>query len=426
MNKSAGGVASLTLSCFGMPGALSGASRAATGVTIARAINGSEIAVTRLGNTGLVKNVYEEILSDPNSITPVEKALWDHGILPLFSALVDSTDAWTNEGNEFGEQALDRINSGEGDLPEPELALSQFAGTGTNLQQRLARHLVQELFDIWGAASAGSDFSLWDALMEYTKGFFFHFVPAIDADAVAPVTFNLGGEPYRILDPSEYSVVAGAASMSPEFYAYITSVGLLTDWNALADWQDLSARASVLGRAVLPNLDKNSQGRFLPILAPIWLLPLATPGQNTLLPGEGIPDAGSLSSIGKVPKEAPSKTEEKVVTSGAGDAYAEAALHEVVFLHRGLEISGRLRLDIAPGSLIRMNTPGERFSGGGDVLFGCVKRVTIEVGNSGQDSYARTSFMLMGVRSEAEHERHTVEEHPLFDEEWRGARLLKY
>jgi hypothetical protein len=425
--KEAGGSAALSVDCFGMPGALSGASRASSGVTIARAINGSEVAVTRFGRTEVLVSVHGEILSNPALAVSAEDDLWNNGIFQLFDNAVAHVDSWLGEAGGFAEQAIDRINSGKGDLPVPLLSLSQFSGTGTTLRQRVARHLVTEFYDMWSAPSSGVSASLWDVLVRYTLGFLFHFVPAADADAIAPITFNLGGEPHRTLDPSEYSSVSGSArSLDSAFSSYVTSVGLLMHgWQAMGNWQDASARAFILGRAVLPNLGE-SKGRFLLVKAPLWLVPVALPGQNTLLPGEGIPDSAFLGTAGDVPDQAPSETEEEAFNSDGGDAYSAAVLHEMVFRHREMAIAGRLRLDIAPGSLIRVNTPGERFSGLGDVLFGCVNKVMIEMGNTGQDSFARTSFNVVCVRSEAEHEKHTTPEHPLFQEVWRGGRLLKY
>jgi hypothetical protein len=427
ISKESGGSAALSVDCFGMPGALSGASRASSGVTIARAINGSEVAVTRFGRTAVPVHVYGEILTNPALAVSAEDNLWNNGILPLFDNAAANVDSWFGEAGGFAEQAIDRINSGKGDLPVPALSLSQFSGEGVTLRQRVARHLVTEFFDLWSTQSAGTDASLWDVLVKYTRGFLFHFVPAADTDAIAPVTLNLGGEPHRILDPSEYYVTRWAArTADPSFYSYITSVGLLMHgWQAMGNWQDASARAFVLGRAVLPNLGE-AKGRFLLVDAPLWLAPIALPGQNTLLPGEGIPDAAFLGSAGDVPDQAPSETEEEAFNSDGGDAFAETMLHELVFKHREMEITGRLRLDIAPGSLIRVNTPGERFSGQGDTLFGCADEVMIEVGSTGRDSIARTSFHLTCVRSEAEHASHTTPDHPLFQEVWRGGRLLKY
>jgi hypothetical protein len=424
-SKSASGTASLKLDCFGVAGALSGTTRFSTGITAVRNLNGSETAIVRFGGGSAggnerVKRSFADVL-DKN---PSETALWDEGILILFESVINLTDAWFNQDNDFAQQAALRINV-DGAEDTPDLSLKHFVGQQKTLRRRLSRSLTEEFYNTWAQNGDGSDSDLWNVLVRYTSMFLFHFVPRAESDLLAPVTFGLGGDPFCTLDPSEYNIVGGGKELGPEFYSYITSVGLYLTDAVSGPWQDGSARATFAGRAILDDLPRG-RGRLMTLPAPLWLRPAPLDGTVSLLPGEGIPDIASLAAIGSAPIFRPSAVESEPSITGEGNAWAQTALHEAIFMHRVLALSGRLRMDIAPGSLIRINTPGERFTGLGDVLFGHVMGLTLEMGTRGQESLARTIFDVGHVRSEDEHKRFTVERHPVFLEEWRGSKLVAY
>ena len=89
-------------------------------------------------------------------------------------------------------------------------------------------------------------------------------------------------------------------------------------------------------------------------------------------------------------------------------------------------ITGRYRLDIAPGSLIQLNSAGDLFDQSHETVFASVSGVDISIGNQGQGSYAHTSFQLTNIRSNTEHQKFTTPDHPLYDgAAWRGGKLVK-
>jgi hypothetical protein len=106
-----------------------------------------------------------------------------------------------------------------------------------------------------------------------------------------------------------------------------------------------------------------------------------------------------------------------------GDGYASTILHDRVFEHRVCEISGRFRLDIAPGSLVRIRTIGERFVGSDEVFFGHAFQVKLFGGERGGGSIMGTDVIVKSVRTGTEHELYTVPTHPLYNERWTGAML---
>jgi hypothetical protein len=84
-------------------------------------------------------------------------------------------------------------------------------------------------------------------------------------------------------------------------------------------------------------------------------------------------------------------------------------------------ISGKLRFDISPGALLRVQRQHEKalstkFDFGTD-LFGHVNRVTFNINSESQ--LAGTTFQLTSVRTERENteDRTSVDKHPLFGDD---------
>jgi hypothetical protein len=195
-------------------------------------------------------------------------------------------------------------------------------------------------------------------------------------------------------------------------------------------WQMEDVVAKPLGYAFV-TLPEGAKGRFHLHTAPSWMLPSGTPGKVSLSFDSGYPDASNPQSTGGKETDSAAASqaalESQYLDSNLGNDIAAAVLHDNLFDHRRMKIGGRLRFDIAPGSLLQINTVGEKFTGESDVLFGHVNSVTIEVGEvGGGESFARTEFELVHVRSKTEHETLTVTEHPLYGVPWYGGQLLEF
>jgi hypothetical protein len=102
-----------------------------------------------------------------------------------------------------------------------------------------------------------------------------------------------------------------------------------------------------------------------------------------------------------------------------GDGYASAVLRNKMFAHRKCSITGRFRLDIAPGSLVKIKTIGERFVSESEELYGHAYAVFLR----GEPGRMETTVSVIAVRTQAEHDSLTVDKHPLFEKRWVGAML---
>jgi hypothetical protein len=102
-----------------------------------------------------------------------------------------------------------------------------------------------------------------------------------------------------------------------------------------------------------------------------------------------------------------------------GNGYADTVLRNKVFQHRLCTIYGRFRLDIAPGSLVKIKTIGERFVSESEIFYGHANSVTLRC----VPGRMATEVSVIAVRTELEHEKYTVPNHPLYDTRWAGAML---
>jgi len=100
------------------------------------------------------------------------------------------------------------------------------------------------------------------------------------------------------------------------------------------------------------------------------------------------------------------------------DRYAQLYYSQAVLRLRNGILAGRLRFDIAPGSIVTVKPSRERLAEGDDFfavpLVGCVNRVTVTINASA--AAAMTTLELGHVRRENdENQSHlTVAQHPLF------------
>jgi len=437
--RSMGGIAALQISACGQPVTLAGSSQLISGmIEPSAAQTGAKPIVCKFGNSDTARPSMFEALK--NAAPDVLDDIWDSGIQVLMEQMVARPDAWSGEEeentNDFAKIGLDRINL-DGALPTQPLSLADYAVDPAALSEAIQRTLVNVLYMNWSGYS--SQTNLWTALVALRDHFYFHFVPAVSEDAIAPITFALGGEPEyegATLDPSEYylikSSVGGLDTDRGRFYSYMGSVALTLEGGGLqpSPWQSEDMVAKPLGFASIA-LPEGAKGRFHMLPAPAWLLPPGTPGKVSLSFDGGYPDASNPEATGDKETEGEAATqaamEDKILDSGLGNAVAESVLMDNLFEHRRMTIAGRVRFDISPGSLLRINTIGEKFTGESDILYGHVMAVSIEIGEvAGGDSYARTVFELGHIRSKTEHDTLTVEAHPLYNVPWVGGKLVDF
>jgi hypothetical protein len=175
---------------------------------------------------------------------------------------------------------------------------------------------------------------------------------------------------------------------------------------------------------------KDKKGAVMIGQAPAWLASMVSPSlygddasgafdgcSNSLSPGDG-KDTGARDKI-------PAKGKK---IKAALDAYARCRYAQEVLKGRMQVVSGIFRVDIAPGSLVRIEGASEKFIGDYDglagIAFGQVLRVTLVL--DAEAPSAGTAFHVGFVRSEWENGRDatSVDAHPIYKKAFNGCPLV--
>jgi len=167
---------------------------------------------------------------------------------------------------------------------------------------------------------------------------------------------------------------------------------------------------------------------------PPWLANVGSiaifPGYNSAL----IDESGqrTATSPGATPPDPPGPTldEIRADTQILYDRYAHSVFVNHALKSRAGSISGKLRFDIAPGSIVQIETKAEPFLEGIDELavpmYGCVSGVVVSV--NCEASIAGTTINLTHLRTEKEnsHIRTSTTRHPLFGTDiYNGSPLIE-
>ena len=364
-----------------------------------------------------IDTIYRILGASQNLYTDI----WKNLLNPLLTGVTKMNESFGAD-NSTAKAALDRINAGAY-LPVKTLAINaQMSGVGyKTLDIGLAKCATDLFFNSW--LNANNPFNngngdLWDAVELFGQAFLFHFVPAATEDSVAPITPGLGGKPYRIIEPSDYWHDDLSTNFERKFDSQYNRVALIT--SAFVDSSFTPASTS----APVGYAQKGTNGQIMVREAPNFLIPGDAPTAQILNIAGGNPDAVNPTGS-PPPKFDKAAAENDFFTSGLGDNYAMATLQEIMFAHRRMSVIGRLRLDIAPGSTVQVNIPGEVNTGSAEALFGLVTGVQVRVECGANGSFAYTGFMVEYVRSEAEQSSYTVPNHPVYGVAWPGAPLVK-
>jgi hypothetical protein len=147
----------------------------------------------------------------------------------------------------------------------------------------------------------------------------------------------------------------------------------------------------------------------------------------------GIPDSGNPDANQYQPEEDEdySLIYNAMLTSKMGDAYARLVLMNEMLRGRTGSLTGRFRLDIAPGSTIAIEVAnGGKFVGNPDpsYLYGLVQGVQLKMsGGGGGIGSASTTYSMINVMTAQEHDGYlglvTEYKHPIFNARYMGAQL---
>ena len=417
---------------FGKLGALAGATRYSDGLVIAGQHNGEEYVSSMLAKKDIGFIILDTLM---HKLPDITSGLWENGLYPLFNAIIDEgSDVFNSEygyktggGESLALQALEMVTAGNARMGAQEMTLMPDFVSLKYLAKSITRQLAH-LFYGWTNKNARSDSSLLSLLMQSAQMFYFVIVPGVKDAATVPLFFGLDAEPdgNRVIDPDEYwSIASEPINFTPDFWAYPTTVALTSPYDLSEERSDSPIVCRPIGVATLNDRPMLLQatGKMLTEEAPSWALPYAPAPEGTVLPN--IPDLGALGAYSP-PPTSPMDALNKYLRSGIGDAIAENILHSVFFQRRVRQIDGRLRLDLCPGTLVKLNTAGEMFTGMKSTFYGFVGKVELFVEERGDHSVAGTKLTLTHMRTQEEHKGLTMPANPLYSGKWLGGKLTEY
>jgi hypothetical protein len=411
-----GGTAALEFSALGYPAALGGSTQFCTGMANAYPDNsGATRIVASTGSSSATLSTIDAFIhaGDP-------KKVLNAFIIMLFQRVLNLTSTFNRKAaNQSAEAELNRMDGNP--LGTSDLTLDYGNIKPEYYNRALSRFYAHKFFEPWRNPETGGD--LWSILLAIADAALFKIVPAIEHDAMAPITLGLGGKEWRSFEPSDYWAISmGAKPFTQEFYSYVGKVGVCMPEAAYSQVQQTLQIGKTLGYAELNDefslpLGGKIAGKLITVPPPEFMICPGPPGAGCGLGGGATPDAAE-------PKTAYLETNfgkdlNVWVRLKMGNGYANTVLRNKVFQHRLCTIYGRFRLDIAPGSLVKITTIGERFVSESEVFYGHANSVTLR----GVPGRMATEVSVIAVRTALEHEKYTVPNHPLYEKRWAGAML---
>lgn len=425
----AGGSVSLVAGATGWLAGLAGTSSQTKKTTIKGPGNFAEAANLSSSNKISVFNLQSAFAVDPSGITT---DLWAEFIKPFYLELVGTASVWGDAPNSSADSALAKMddeNVFAGDATNT-LPFTFSVGTKLSIAQKfIAEELGKDVFYRWRKTD------LWSALMGMAYSYKFAIVPLIETASCCAAYGALNGKEHRYITTNDYTdimlsvrtpmkivkiVIAGTLPSSP--YSPTPIVGAIVGLHsAESAWTD-------------PELGATGQTIVLP--APNWLTGMLPVGDITRMSvgGKGlvIPDAVNPTANVEVPETDYQAFYNNYLLSDLGDRYAKTIAQHMLFEERTGQVTGRFRLDIGPGSLVKVQVIDDKF-GEKDAeekaIYGQVQSASLRLraGAAGAVGMAGTRFNINYVRTAAEHEAPgdvlTASKHPLYDTRFVGVKL---
>lgn len=382
-------------------------------------------------------NISPVLDSAPTIVTKsnMETDLWGAVIKPIFFAVANmSHPNEQGDGNTTGAAAS---GYGGGDNKAAQDALEKIPGNApvpgklpmnlTGLEEITFSHNVNMgLSHMLLNGIAYSSF--WGKTIgELGSAFLFGISPGVTFANAIPYFGGLSTE-YKTIEPDEYNY----ASFNCSVANLIESVDIYYSQQASSGYMNGGKVPTPMsyyrpwGR--YPDSNQDFRGNILVRDPPIWIAN-CTPHahfspRTTLEPGSDpmVPQTGS----GDTPngtKRAP-EAEKEIKESGLMNRFCEHWFKSAVLGQRNGEMSGKFRLDIAPGSTIKIMAATNEMAGSDLPLYATVTQVSFVI-NSEQHA-AGTSFSLINIRNSEENKNNKLVSAipPLYKVAWKGGPLI--
>lgn len=265
--------------------------------------------------------------------------------------------------------------------------------------------------------------TFWDKLVgEFGPMFGLAVVPLVDRALVVADTPAYGRDHWRAISPDEYDSFDQTAFVERPMRAvavYGDVASFTGARNGPAPVNHRNVGGCFAAEGVSPG-----DGLVQYVRAPAWL--------DTVMSGAvyggastGNPRAAATNSpttpgaTRPPPLNTPAYTDQLANVQPLYDRYAQTVYALQALRGRSGTVSGKLRFDIGPGSVVKVAAnPDVRTAPGLDKLagdfYGCVSRVTVNI--NCESAMAGTTYQLTHLRTAAENRspRTSVQEHPLF------------
>jgi hypothetical protein len=272
--------------------------------------------------------------------------------------------------------------------------------------------------------------TMWAKLINYASDFMFSVVPMVHKAVVVPflpITRPVYCKDLEATD-NEVEQFSSRINRSLRAVAVYTQLSSLTGLEAAIS---LDGTAGLAGCFSPTTADK--KGLIWTVPVPSWLANLRTDGlsavKSTGLKEKAIACATTPRAIdAKLKGRGADKEAVFRTTTDLFNAYAQSIYALEVLRGRAGQISGRLRFDIAPGSMVRVKSTGEPFVIADELRDTVIGAVTgVAIGINAESAAAGTSFRLEYFRTEDENKEDSTSlpKHPLYLDVFKGAPLME-
>ena len=386
-------------------------------------------------------------IDDGTLITPanIEEDLWNRVLKPAFQAIAQfpAPRFQANDPEESNSAALAALARMPGDIGaeyyQP-LALDLSGLTSNNIQYAVSAAISKEALESFAYTT------FWNKLVgEYASQFFFAISPSVEF--ALPVPFFPGvRKEYIIVEADEYGYANFNANMSQLLESvdvFYSSQPSFTNYQSGGTTPPPPRMQEPLGYYP-PEVRQDRRGLKLVKDPPGWMtnfVPDAVyTGRSTGTTARPVGDTMSPQNGEAAPPNnwlRPEDALREQVGSRAMFRFAEHWYKTELLSQRYGEMSGKLRFDIAPGSVIRVEVPPRDQRPGGwfvsapdDSIYATVTQVSFVI--DAERATAGTSFALAHIRTNAENNDDKItncencgntERPPLYRQLWRGAPL---
>ena len=325
-------------------------------------------------------------------------------------------------GNEPARKALERIEPKSGAEFSKKLSFDPgaYGGDMEDVAYQIEQAMGQETLEVMSGTT------LWDKLVQYANTFMFAIVPMVEKALVVPFVPGLRKE-YKTVKAKDYDFIR----ISGDMPRVLRGVGIYGG-RGFEGGSEMTGDDPVdYDRFAVGGYYQGAKtGQIIFKQAPMWMAHLNLSNEvdracggdcdvcsDALNPGEGKPPKG------KPPHE------RAEANARLMNEYAKTMYVFEVLKFRGGDISGKLRFDIGPGSVLKIEGCGEKFLGVddqfGQTLFATVLQVDFFL--DAEAPRAGTSFHLAHWRNELENttDGFSLDKHPIWKEQWTGAPLQK-